>query len=108
MASSTVTYDPTTGAGMHVKQHGFPVTMVNDAFFFGLCVMVADQTGFNRIYIPLPSSMAQHTYFVQAMRYGLLFATFVEFKYWLDNWGINTNLSDYWDSAMSMVRGITM
>lgn len=104
MSSSSVTVDPTSGAGLHVTQYGFPVTLVNNTAFFGLCVLAADATGFNRLYLPLPRIMAQNYAFTQAMRYGLLFATFVEFKFWLDRWGINTNLSDYWDTLVNTFR----
>ncbi len=90
-----VSIDQTTGNVVHSKEHKVLVTMVDDAAYLTLMVMVYDYTGLNRFFLQLPGAMSMSAYSVQALRYGLLFGSMLELRRWLETYGIMTDLSCY-------------
>lgn len=88
--------DPTTGTTMHVTPHRFLVTMVDDAAYLGLMVYLYDMTGFKNVFIGLPQVFFSNPFIVQALRYGLMFASMIELRRWFEMMGIKTELIGYY------------
>lgn len=93
---TTVTMDPTTGTAMHMTPHKFLVTMVDDAAYLGLMVYLYDMTGFKNVFIGIPEVFFSNPYIVQALRYGIMFASMIELRRWLEMMGIKTELISYY------------
>lgn len=93
---STVTMDPATGTMLHMTPHRFFVTMVDDAAYLGLMVYLYDYTGFKNVFIGLPEIFFSNPVLVQALRYGLMFASMIEIRRWLEMLGIKTELVAYY------------
>lgn len=96
MPSNTVTMDPSTGLMLHLSPHRFLVTMIDDAAYLGLMVYVYDATGFKNFFIGLPEMFFSNPIIVQALRYGLMFASMLELRRWLEAFGIKTELVSYY------------
>lgn len=100
----TVTLDPATGTMLHITPHNFLVTMVDDAAYLGLMVYLYDATGFKNVFIGLPEMFFSNPVIVQALRYGVMFASMIEIRRWLEAMGIKTELVAYYlDRLMSRV-----
>jgi len=93
---NTVTMDPTTGTVMHMTPHKFLVTMIDDAAYLGLMVYLYDMTGFKNVFIGLPEIFFSNPFIVQALRYGIMFASMIEIRRWLEMMGIRTELVSYY------------
>lgn len=102
--ASGMTLDPTTGNMIHMKEHRAFVTLVDDAAYFTVMVMVFDYTGMNQFFLQLPEIMASNPYVVQALRYGMLFGTMSELRRWIEMFGINTDMSHYLEHVLGMFR----
>lgn len=96
MPSNTVTMDPTTGTMLHMNPHRFLVTLLDDAAYLGLMVYVYDMTGFKSVFVGLPQVFFTNPLIVQALRYGLMFASMLEIRRWLEAFGIKTELIAYY------------
>lgn len=88
---------------MQMANNGMVVTLVDDSAYYGLMVYVYDTTGINRWFIPLAEFMASTPVALQALRYGMMFATMNHLRAWLESWGISTELSVYIDQLLNMV-----
>lgn len=96
MPSNTVTMDPSTGTMLHMTPHRFLITLVDDAAYLGLMVYLYDMTGFKNIFIGLPEVFFTNPFIVQALRYGLMFASMLEIRRWLEAFGLKTELVAYY------------
>lgn len=94
--ATTVTLDPVTGNMLHMTPHRLLVTMVDDAAYLGLMVYLYDATGFKNVFIGLPEVFFSNPVIVQALRYGLMFASMLEIRRWLEAFGIRTELIGYY------------
>lgn len=99
-----VSLDPTSGNVLHIEEHRGFVSLVDDVAYFTIMVIVFDYTGLNRFFIQLPEIMSDNPYLIQALRYGLMFGTLAELRRWLEEWGLNTDVSHYLDSVLNTVR----
>lgn len=93
---NTVTMDPSTGTMLHMTPHRFLVTMLDDAAYLGVMVYLYDMTGFKNVFIGLPRVFFSNPFIVQALRYGVMFASMIEIRRWLEAFGIHTELIAYW------------
>lgn len=101
---SQVSVDPTTGNHIHVTEHKFLVTMVDDAVYFGVMVWLYDQTGVNRWFLAMPDRMRMYPEMMQALRYGAMFASMQELRRFLNMWGLPTEASVWLDALMSHLK----
>jgi hypothetical protein len=91
-----VTLDPTTGHTVHSTEHKLLVTWLDESAYLGLMVYVYNYTGLSRIFIPMPELFFDNPVIVQALRYGLMFASMMELKRWLELYGIKTELFSFY------------
>ena len=96
-----VSLDPTSGATVHSQEHKFLVTWLDDAAYMGLMVYVYYQTGINKIFIPLAPIFATNPVIVQCIRYGLMFASMLEIRRFLEMAGIKTELINFYLHELS-------
>lgn len=97
-----MTLDPSTGEYMHMTPWKFMVTMIDEAAIFGIMVYAYNYTGMVRIF--LPWNMREEAPWMQALRYGLYFASMTELRRWLEAWGLNTSASAYLDQLTRMFK----
>lgn len=93
--------DPSTGGLVHVRPYRFAVTLLDDAAFYGLCVYVYDWTGVNRWFLPMAEVLASDPLMLQALRYGLMFASMNELRRWLESMAVSTDASTYIENMMA-------
>lgn len=94
--TTQVTLDPSTGGMVHVQSHKFVVTMLDDAAYLGLMVYMYDMSGFKNVFIGLPQVFFSNPFVVQALRYGIMFASMLEIRRWLEAFGVRTELISYY------------
>lgn len=94
--STTVQTDPNSGSNLLCLERKILVNWLDDAAYLGLMVYIYDFTGINRIFLPLPELMFSNPVIVQALRYGLLFGSMLEFRRWLQCMGIPTELFSHY------------
>lgn len=78
---------------MFTQEHRFLVTFVDDSVYLGLMVWVYDATGINNLFIDLRGYNTAP--WMEALQYGLMFGSMLEFRKWLEAWGVHTDVS-YW------------
>lgn len=81
--------DPYSGAFMQVVAHDMD-TFIGDVLYFTLAVYVSDMVGWSELIIPASSRMESAMW--QSIRNGVLLSSYVEFRKWMEHFGIDTNL----------------
>ena len=94
--SHIATMDPNTGSMVHIEEHKFIVTWLDDVAFLTIGVLGYSYTGIDRIFIPMAEFMSNDPVIFQALRYGLMFGSMLELRRWLETMGIKTDLISYY------------
>ena len=94
--TTVVQVDPHSGSKVLSTEHKILLNWLDDAAYLGLMVYIYDYTGINRIFLPIPELMFSNPVIVQALRYGLLFASMLELRRWLQCNGIPTELFSHY------------
>lgn len=91
--STSVSFDASSGQMLVTQEHRFLVTFIDDSVYLGLMVWIYDATGINGIFIDMRGMGVAP--WMEALQYGLMFGSMLEFRKWLEAWGVRTDLS-YW------------
>lgn len=98
--STNVQVDAATGSMMFTQEHRFLVTFIDDSMYLGLMVWLYDATGINTIFLDMRGMGMLTAPWMEALQYGLMFGSMLEFRKWLEAWGVHTDVS-YWFARMT-------
>lgn len=101
---TSVTIDPSTGNHIHMTQHQMLITTFDDSVYMGVMVLVYDYLGVTRFFLSLPSVMMDNGKVMQALRYGVMFASMLELRRWLTMMGVNTDASSFFNSLIEQFQ----